>query len=132
MTEQLLEEKVEDKVYQISENYAIGADAYNVTLYEKFNKMSSRGKGGVPTGETGWRPAKCGAYYSNLEYLSNSLKNKVEKETIDAVGFEFDKFTTYMDNWLVDLKSHMNEHITLVLGKVKEITESEEKDGKKK
>ena len=128
----MTEHFTEEKVYQISENYGVGADPYNVTLYEKYQKMDKRGKGGNPTGEYGWRPAKGGAYYSNLEYLANAIKRRAELETIDAVGFDFEPFITYMDNWLLDLKSHLNENITLVMGKAKDLSESDETVGKKK
>lgn len=126
MTEQL-----EEKVYQISENYGVGADNFNIILFEKYQKMDSRGRNANPTGEVGWRPAKGGSYYSNLENMGNSIKNKVEKEAIQEVGIDFDKFSTYMDKWLVDLKAHLNEHITLTLGKVKDLSVVEE-EGKKK
>lgn len=121
----------EENVYQISEGYAVSSDNYNVILLEKYAKMDGRGRNSNPTGEFGWRPAKCGSYYSNLDSLANSIKNKVEKETINTVGLDFDKFKEYMDAWLIDLKSHINENITLELGKVKEIKEDDVKITKK-
>lgn len=122
----------EEKVYQISENYGVGADPYCIVFYEKYEKMDKRGKGGTPTGEFGWRPAKGGAYVGTTDNLANLIKRRAELETIDAVGFDFEPFVTYMDKWLEDLKSHLNQNITLVLGKVKDLSESDEKDGKKK
>lgn len=121
MTEQL-----EDKIHQISDTYALGSDNYNVILYESYNKMDGKGKNANPTGEIGWRPAKNGAYFGNIDNLARSLKTKIELECIGEFGLDFDKFKEYGDKWLEDLKSHLNEHITLQLAKVKDTSKKKE------
>ena len=122
-----MSEQLEDKIHQISDTYAISSDNYNVILYEKYEKMDGVGRNANPTGEIGWRVAKNGAYFGNIERLRDNLADKAEKETIGVVGVEFDKFKAYMDEWKADLKDHLNEHITLELAKVKGKSEEENK-----
>lgn len=100
----------QEKVYQISENYGVGADIYNIILFERFNKKDGRGRNANETGEQGWKHAKGGAYFKNINHLADFLKNKVEKEAVSNIGIDFDKFTKYMDEWLLDFKSCINKN----------------------
>lgn len=120
-----MSEQLEEKFHQISNTYALGTDNYNIILYEQYEKMDGKGKNANPTGETGWRPAKNGAYFGNINNLARSLRTKAELEAVGEVGLDFDKFTTYLDKWQEDLFKHLNEHITLELAKVKGKVEEE-------
>lgn len=117
---------LDEKVHKISSKLGLGSDAYNVILYELYEKMDSVGKSGKPTGEYGWRIAKNGAYFNNIERLGDNLADRAEKEAIDEVGIEFEKFKEFMNEWKDDLKTHLKEHITLELAKVKDVSKKDE------